>query len=300
MDLDRLFRQILKPALGCTEPVAVALASAAACQAVYGWTRKGKGRVRVILPERIRAIRVQLSKSIFKNGFAIAIPNTNGRKGLLVSAAVGVFCDPRKELRILAGLHPDHVARAEHIIGENRVHVEIEDAAGSGVYIKTEIEFEHSSGACLIFGEHSNIACLWRNGHVIDGDPDCEQLGPDHCVELEQLKALSFRELLGLIDGLPGSVIALLQETKTKNLNACQMGLVRPMGLGAGYFGAGNKAPRNYIQHLSNLTAAGSDVRMSGYPVEIMSSGDPGTRESRPPSRLWSMPTHTLLTRLGR
>jgi L-cysteine desulfidase len=278
MNLDRLFHQILKPALGCTEPVAVALASAAACQAAHGWTPNAGQILHELSAKAIRSIRVEVSKSIFKNGFAIAIPNADGHKGLLMSAALGIFCDPGKQLRLFADLQPNHIALAERMVSENRVRVEVKNDAGSGVFIRTEVELEEGSGACLIYREHANISCLWRNGQVVEGDPDCEQHGQGDSVELEQLKSISFSDLLGLLNDLPESVITLLRETKAKNVNACQIGIGRPMGVGAGYFGAGSKGPRNYTQHLSTLAAAGSDVRMSGYPVEIMSSAGSGNQ----------------------
>ncbi len=279
MDVSKLFHQILKPALGCTEPVAVALASAAACQAAGGWTQSSNRRTRAISIDQIRTIRVEVSRSIFKNGFAISIPNAGSHKGLQMSAALGLFCDPTKHLALLSDICPDHVAESERMVSANRVHLEIKEDTQSAVYIKTEVEFGEFSGAALILGEHSNIACLWRNGKAVDGDPNYEHEDPEYSPELRQLKEVPFRELLDLIEELPESVITLLRETKQKNVNACQVGVVRPMGVGAGYFGAGNGVPpEDSSQYLSRLAAAGSDARMSGHSVEIMTSAGSGNQ----------------------
>ncbi len=278
INLDRLFHHILKPALGCTEPVAVALASAAATQAAYGWT--GVDRTppdHSIAATSIRLIRVEVSKSIFKNSFAIAIPNAEGHKGLVMSAALGVFCDPGKALRVFEDLHPVHVEAAQQLVSENRIRVEVNERA-SEVYIKTDVETDVESGGCLIFGEHSSVACLWRNGTVVHGSPNCERAGETQEVDLQQLRAMSFRDVIGLLDRVPSSVIALLRETVSRNMNACRAGIARPMGIGAGYFSNGNGVPTDYSQYLSRLTAAGSDARMSGHPVEIMTSAGSGNQ----------------------
>lgn len=120
----------------------MALASAAASQAARGWTRKRKVPLRDSSLDPIRAIWVEVSKNIFKNGFAITIPNANGHKGLLMSAALGVHCDPTKDLRLLADVRSNHLLLAECMLAENRVHVNVKDDASCDVYIKTKVEFE--------------------------------------------------------------------------------------------------------------------------------------------------------------
>ena len=82
MDLRSFFEQEVKPALGCTEPGAVALATATASRA---------------LEERARSIRLRLSANVFKNGISVGIPGTRGLRGNLMAAALGALCgDPEK------------------------------------------------------------------------------------------------------------------------------------------------------------------------------------------------------------
>jgi len=275
MNLDVLFRQILKPALGCTEPVAIALATAAAYQASGGWT-PNESALSLHDPDvrKIRSLRVIVSRSIFKNAFAISIPNAEGHKGLPMSAALGLFCDPRKGLRLFEDLTPTHIQAAELLVAEKRVTVEVAEGVPE-VYIRGEVAFE-DEGCAVIQGEHSNIACLWRSGVVVHGSAE-NNSAKNANILMSELKALSFSELITLVDELPASVIELLRNAVKMNEDACRAGLNRPMGIGTGFFGAGDGAV-SVIHQLSSLTAAGSDARMSGYPVEIMTSAGSGNQ----------------------
>jgi len=271
MDLDKLFHQILKPALGCTEPVAVALASAAATRAAAGWLpQQTESAGHTATPAT--AVHVVMSRSVFKNGFAIALPNAEGHKGLHMAAALGHACDPGKKLRLFEDVQPADIRAAEAMVQGGQVHVEVVEDVPE-VYIRAEAECGAHRGAALIRGEHAHIACLWRDGQIVYGSiedtPLSGDLGP-----IDTLKPLSFAEVVALIQNLPAPVIDLLRTTVAKNIDACESGLERPMGVGAGYF----SNAENIVQHISSLTAAGSDARMSGLPVEIMTSAGSGNQ----------------------
>lgn len=270
MNLDQLFHQILKPALGCTEPVAVALAAAAASRASAGWTPAAAGDS---LPlSGVQSMHVVMSRSVFKNGFAIAIPNAQGHKGLHMAAALGLFCDPGKGLRLFEDVTAAHIRIAEDLVQRGQVNVEVVENVPE-VYIRVEIAASGHSGAALIRGEHANIACLWRDGQPIYGSPE-ERSATADLGAIGDLHALSFPQVVDLIEHLPPSVIELLRATVAKNIGACEAGMERPMGVGAGYFGDA----AGIVQHISSLTAAGSDARMSGHPVEIMTSAGSGNQ----------------------
>ena len=275
MNITKLFHQILKPALGCTEPVAVALASSAAFHAAFGW-RPDLG-CDVITPQVLDAprISVRVSRSVFKNGFAVAIPNSRGHKGLAISAALGVFCDPKKSLRVFEDLIPMHVQIAEEWVRDNCVAIAVADVPPSDVYIQAEVRVGSKTGMCTIRGEHSNIASLCSNGEEV------------YCLEptmaansnqdfTSELKTLSFDQLLAMVEALPDAAFQLIRDTVEMNIAACDAALEHPMGIGTGFFGA--TAKLNQAQQMASMTAAGSDARMSGHPVHIMTSAGSGNQ----------------------
>jgi L-cysteine desulfidase len=279
MNVDKLFHQILKPALGCTEPVAVALAASAAAQASAGWTPETQEfSLRAVKDKEVRRVTVRVSRNIFKNAFAILIPNAEGHKGIVMAAALGLFCDPRQEMGLFQNLDAARIRAAEALVETGCVQVSISDEPPASVAIEVEVELAGGSGASMIRGEHSNIACLKRNGSVVYG---CEQRGEsesDLSLEMEELKAMDMASIVELLDRLPESVFALLRTTLQKNIEACKVGLSRPMGVGTGYFGELGGEQGSLSRYISSFTAAGSDARMSGYPAEIMTSAGSGNQ----------------------
>ena len=278
MNVESLFHQILKPALGCTEPVAVALAAAAAAQTSAGWTPASQTSLLQIREAEVCAIRMRVSRNIFKNAFAILIPNSDGRKGIVMSAALGVFCDPRQGMGLFQNLDHELIRAADTLVQSKRVQVSIAEDAPSDLYIDVEVEMKTGLGACTSRDEHANVACLKQNGTAIYGCEASETGRPGYSPEIAALKAMSLSELMGLVEDLPEGVLSLLRETMEKNVSACKAGLTRPMGIGAGFFGTSGVAPVSVSQYVSSLTAAGSDARMAGYAVEIMTSGGSGNQ----------------------
>jgi len=274
--MNALFRKILKPALGCTEPVAVALTTAAAVWAASGWTPAPDAAAVANAADGLRSLRVRVSRNIFKNAFAILIPNAEGHKGIVMSAALGAFCDPREGMALFATLGPRQIALAEALVAAGGVLVEIAEDAPSELYIEVEATFKDGSGHAVVRDEHSKITLLRRNGLPTFGATEAASeasVSP----EMESLKSLSLAEVLALVEHLPESVRVLLRATVEMNLAACRAGLTKPMGLGTGYFGNVEK-DGGFRQNMASLTAAGSDARMAGFPVEIMTSAGSGNQ----------------------
>lgn len=275
MDIDRLFQHILKPALGCTEPVAVALATAAAVQAAGGWV-PACDSARAIDATEVLELNIRVSRNIFKNTFAILIPNAAGNKGILMAAALGAFCDPARGMNLFEDLSVPVIEAAQCLAKTGAIRISIAEDAPSDVYIDVAARLTIGSGSCTIAGEHDRMVRLTRDGQVIHGG---RLTGVTTAVDadVEELKGFSFGEIVALTERLPENVCELLRRTLDKNMEACRAGMSRPMGIGTGYFGTLDE-DRDVSQHMATLTAAGSDARMSGYPVEIMTSAGSGNQ----------------------
>jgi len=284
MDLEKLFPKILKPALGCTEPVAVALAAAAAVQAAAGWTPAAPRRaVPGLAEEAVESIQIRINRNIFKNAFAIFIPNAPGHKGILMSAALGVFCDPGLELQLFRDLQPGMIQSAEKLIATGRVTVEIAAvSAETDLYIEAVVRVRQEGrvqeGSCVIRDHHTNIVSL-----TLDGRPVFQKAAPAPTAhlqddELETLRLMNLAEIVSLVEDLPPSVQDLIRQTIALNMKACEAGMSQPMGLGAGYHGIGGGAYIDLAHYVSSMAAAGSAARMSGFPLEVMSSAGSGNQ----------------------
>jgi L-cysteine desulfidase len=286
MNLENLFQSILKPALGCTEPVAVAMAVGASVQAAAGWT-VGVHDLPVgeLAAPDIRDITVRVTPSVFKNAFAIPIPNARGEKGIYVAAALGAFCNPNLELELFGGLDDAAVDKARWLIDHGRVAVTIgENLPPTDLYIEAVTRFqlgpELLSGTCIIQDRHTHIVRLRAGERVTYRDmpeePGRRPVDPD----LEALRLMKLGEITALVERLPESVCAMILRTIALNMRACEAGLAEPLGLGAGYLGAGgkNEGAVDLSHYVSSVAAAGSDARMSGYPLEVMSAAGSGNQ----------------------
>lgn len=102
LDISQLFEIEVKPALGCTEPVAVGYITSLAYNAILGrapeWL-KGKIPIEYVVDVNqedveVDRIEVSVSRGVFKNALAVGIPRSNGQKGIGIAAAMGIFCFP--------------------------------------------------------------------------------------------------------------------------------------------------------------------------------------------------------------
>ena len=137
--LKEFLRSEVKPALGCTEPGAVALAVARACAE---------------LPDRgnVAAVRVTVSANIYKNGMAVGIPGAGGARGNAIAAALGAICgDASRGLEVLAGTKPEDVKKAEAWVEEKRATIYCDQDRG-GVYVLASVFTPEHKAMCLIEG----------------------------------------------------------------------------------------------------------------------------------------------------
>jgi L-cysteine desulfidase len=281
LDPERLFNTILAPALGCTEPVAVALAVAAATQAASGWTpEQADAPIRKIDVSAVKSVRLTVSRNIFKNAFGVAIPNANGQKGIAIAAALGVFCDPSAGLSLFSGLGEQQLAAAKRLVSTEVVRAEVHPKIKADLYIGAAVALDEGRGqelgGCVIRHEHTNISSLSRGDQRIfsrnrNGNGRSR---PD----MGKLKEMDLRHLVATVEELPESVLATIRKTVEMNTGACQVGLARPLGLGAGHYCAGSEQTEDVFHLISRMCAAGSDARMSGYPVEVMSCAGSGNQ----------------------
>ncbi|MCK9335298.1 MAG: serine dehydratase subunit alpha family protein, partial [Candidatus Cloacimonetes bacterium] len=106
-----LLRQEVVPAMGCTEPAAVALAAAYAAD---------------VLPGEVQRATILVSPSILKNGMGVGIPGT-GLIGLEIAAALGlVVSNPQKQLQVLADLNDMHIAKAKEMVQRGLIKIALQ------------------------------------------------------------------------------------------------------------------------------------------------------------------------------
>ena len=259
------------PALGCTEPVAIALGAASA---------------RALLPGKsIDTIEVWVDPNIYKNGLAVAIPGTEGLIGLDTAAAVGALGgDPALKLEVLDPIDEVVVARARELIQSGNVKIKLL-AERKGLYIKTRIKDGDKQAESIIRDLHDNVVSLKLNGQIVKDSPllsdNVKQKGKNSLAKLESwLKKLTLKDLLALVDDLDREDMDFLEEGIRYNVRLAENGLKYGQGLGVGKtlerLVRQGLIKKDMILAARMLTSAAADARMSGVKLPAMSSAGSG------------------------
>ncbi len=259
----------VSPALGCTEPVAIALATAAAASVMPG--------------KRPDKIEVWVDPNIYKNGLAVIIPGTGGLNGLDTAAALGALHgDPSLGLEVLEPLNEHGTKDACKYKDTHPVTVNLlEDR--HGIYVRALLTFGSNIVETIIEGVHDNIISL-----TIDGEPVKDSnLVKNHQAQkadvskLEDfIKTLSLDDLVDMISDLDDQDFEFLKEGVIYNMRLADYGLKHGSGLGVGAtfekLARMKILSRDMILSARIITSAASDARMGGIKLPAMSSGGSG------------------------
>ena len=261
-----ILKEELIPAMGCTEPIAIALAAAKA--------RDALGRI----PERCQA---EVSGNIIKNVKAVTVPNTGGLKGIEASVAAGAVAGRSDlELEVLSQVTPQEIEAMREFL-ETR-EIKVIPATGDRVfYIKVTVWAEGHSACCEIVDYHTNIILIQRDEEVLFHAEPTEGGKP----EQTDRSVLNVEEIVRFADCLDvADVEEVLSRQVAYNSAISAEGMTGKWGAAIG------KTLRNLYGddvavRAKAAAAAGSDARMSGceMPVVIVSgSGNQGMTTSLP------------------
>lgn len=259
MDLDIFLRTEVKPALGCTEPGAVALAAAYAGQAHGG---------------SVERLRVSLSVNVYKNGRSVMLPNTGGHKGNRLAAMLGaLIADPSSGLTVLQDVTPELLDKACAMVEAGAVEEQVASGVPS-VWIEVEAEGEGRTALCRISGRHDRVELVKRGDEVLmEAAPLQQEKAGSSSSMYEELRSMSFDELWALAGNISPEAEAFLLEGSDMNMGVADKGMKTSWGLGVGLSDGHDSDIFARIRH---ATGGASDVRMSGGEFPIMSSAGSG------------------------
>ena len=289
-DFIGILHREVKPALGCTEPIAVALAVAKACDII---TENCPG----LCPEGWRLgadfdIRVSVSGNILKNGMGVGIPGT-GMVGIPVAAALGAVCGcSSRGLEVLSGASPEAIARAKELVAAGKVSIEVADIDRL-LYVKASVSVPGGKSAtaevdpqayAVIEDDHDRIVETSFAGHILMSSESGAAASEHKAGEDE----FTIREAYDFACSAPYSDIAFILEDRTFNLALAWEGLNGDYGLKVGKAIRENQEEvfgDDYMSFAMGMTAAASDARMAGSTLPAMSnsgSGNQGITVSMP------------------
>lgn len=256
-----IHRQVL-PAIGCTEPIAVALCTAKAARMLGS------------LPE---SIDIQLSANILKNAMGVGIPGT-GMIGLPIAVALGATDGrPELELEVLRGCDKAAVARAKAYMAEDRVNIRLKEDADDKLYINVVCCGRGHETEARIKGEHTNFVYLRHDTDVLL-DKNSHHAG----TEEEEEIPLTLRKVYDFATETDIEQLRFILEAKQMNEAAAADGLRENYGhqlgktmcspLGKGIMGD------SIFSKILSATSCACDARMSGAMIPVMSNSGSGNQ----------------------
>jgi L-cysteine desulfidase len=258
-----LIRHEVFPALGCTEPTAVAYAAALASAELSGE------------PESVSII---VDPGVFKNGFAVTVPNSSGERGNLIAGALGALVRrPGLKMEILQGVDNKTLESAREMVREKRVEVSF-DALKSDLYIDVTVRSGEDVCRAVLESGHTNLVLLKKNGTTLFAK-DCGQGDKSGNSYRKRLAAMSFSGLLDLLDSLDQEDLDYLQSGVAMNLAIAEAGKdLKKVGYYMADLVSKGLLNDDVLSSSKILTASASDARMSGLSYPVMSSGGSGNQ----------------------
>lgn len=259
-----LLKQEVKPALGCTEPIAVALATAR-CSEELGDT-----------PDQIE---VEVSANILKNGMGVGIPGT-GMTGLQIAASLGAVCGKSEyKLEVLKEHTKEAVEKAKQMIEEGRIKISLSDTK-TKLYINATAISSANTVSVTIRDSHDAIVKVVRNGKTIfEAEKPAEQ---ETSSAPSLARDLTIAQIYDFITRVPFQDIEFILESETMNRALVEEGLNNNHGLRVGKTLLSKRNQDVYGDNLLTysmaLTAAASDARMAGSTLPAMSNSGSGNQ----------------------
>ena len=258
-------REII-PAIGCTEPIAVALCVAKATEVLN------------CRPERIEA---RLSANVLKNAMGVGIPGT-GMTGLPIAMALGALVGRSEyELEVLKDADQKAVEEGKRMIDEKRIDVDLKYDITEKLYIEIEVFAGGASAKAIIAGGHTRFVHISRCGELLFSAENSTVGAANDAVEQKDPE-LTLRRVWDFAMTAPLEEIEFILEAKRLNMNAAQESLKGDYGHSIGRLFR-VESERNIMGdtlhcQIVGMTTAACDARMAGAMIPVMSNSGSGNQ----------------------
>lgn len=257
-----LMKSEILPAVGCTEPMAVALCVARAKEELG------------CLPEKIE---IFLSANILKNAMGVGIPGT-GMVGLPIAVALGLAVGRSEyQLEVLKDANAEAIEWAKNYLNNNDVCIKLKDGIKEKLYIEVLLAGGGHEVRTVISGGHTNFVYIEKDGKVV-----LDRRVPEGAEDNDDDSWLNLRKVYDFAMNVPLEDVEFIAETRKLNENASNMALKGNYGhelgktlerpLGRGIMGD------SIFSHIISATANACDARMAGAMIPVMSNSGSGNQ----------------------
>ena len=270
-ELTRLIREDMKPALGVTEPGAIAFATARAKAETGG---------------EVLRVDVALNSGMYKNAYTCGIPGSDAY-GNLQAAALGVVAaDPAKGLESLDGITDADNEAAAKMVRDGMVHVTL-DHMGSEITIDATVCTETDTCSVHIRGTHTHIQWIEKNGEIVFGEKT-EQQEESEEAEIPVIHRYTLRQILEYVKQVPTKEISFIREAFSMNIELLEEGIhskkttIGPMLLRANGGKIISEDTRKTAQLMCNGAIEARVLGLSSPAMSITGSGAHGIIATMP------------------
>ena len=258
----RLIKREVVPAIGCTEPIAVALAVAKAAEA---------------LGARPETVAVSLSANILKNAMGVGIPGT-GMIGLPIAVALGALAGkPSYQLEVLKDITPADVEEGKAMIARRAISICLKEDCTEKLYIEASCRAGGQEAVAVISGGHTRFVYVARGGQVL-----LDKRAPGTAEGEEERVDLSMRKVYDFATTAPLDEIRFILKAAELNRNAAEQSFKGDYGHALGKTMRGVYEHRimgdSVFSHILSYTSAACDARMAGAMIPVMSNSGSGNQ----------------------
>lgn len=257
-----LIKREVIPAIGCTEPIAVALCVAKATETLG------------VLPEKIEVL---LSANILKNAMGVGIPGT-GMVGLPIAVALGALIGKSDyQLEVLKDCTPEAVERGKRFIAEKRIRISLKENITEKLYIEIICRAGDKSATAVIAGGHTNFVYVASDGAVLldkqhTASSEEEETGPE----------LNLRKVYDFALSAPLDELRFILDTARLNKAAAEQSFKESYGHSLGRMLRGTYEHKimgdSVFSHILSYTSGACDARMAGAMIPVMSNSGSGNQ----------------------
>jgi len=263
-----LVRHWVVPAMGCTEPICVALATAKATE-ILGTT-----------PVKVEAL---LSANILKNAMGVGIPGT-GMVGLPIAIALGALIGKSAYgLEVIKDSNAQAVEQGKQFINEGRISISLNEETTEKLYVEIRCtDAERNTSRTIISGQHTNFTRVEKNGTPLSAPTATCEGTLDTASPITNAPALTLHTVFDYATTAPLVEISFINEAATLNMAAAQRSLEGNYGhclgkaltrpLGKGIMG------ESIFSHILSSTSCACDARMAGAMIPVMSNSGSGNQ----------------------
>ena len=257
-----LINREVVPAIGCTEPIAVALCTARAAE---------------LLDTQPEKIEVRLSANILKNAMGVGIPGT-GMIGLPIAVALGALVGRSEyRLEVLRDVTPEAVGRGARYIDEKRVCISLKEDIAEKLYIEVEASAGERRAVAVIAGGHTAFVYLERDGEVLL-DKRTASVAEEEAGEVP----LTLRRVWDFAMTAPLDELRFILEARRVNKAAAERAFAGEFGHCVGRTLRCERERRvmgdSIFSRILSYTSAACDARMAGAMIPVMSNSGSGNQ----------------------